>query len=68
MLEVLLKLTKAEAVSFRTALCLVLPVVLQVRENIVHEARNERNSFVLLIAAVHHVQKWCQDLVSEKMC
>lgn len=39
-----------------------LPVVLQVGENIVHETRDERNSFLLLVTAIHHVQKWCQDL------
>lgn len=34
----------------------------------VHEPRNEGNSFLLLITAVDHVQKWCQHLHVEKMC
>lgn len=43
-------------------------MVLQVRENIVHETRNERNSLLLLIAAVDHIQKRSQDLLIDETC
>lgn len=41
-------------------------MVLKVRENIVHETRNERDSLLLLIAAVDHIQKRSQDLFRDK--
>lgn len=45
-----------------------LPVVLKVRENIVHESRNERNGLLLLITAVDHIQKRSQDLCRHETC
>lgn len=45
-----------------------LLVVLQVGENVIHESRDQWNRFLLLVTAVHHVQKWCQDLWSKKVC
>lgn len=35
----------------------VCTVVLQVGEDVVHEARDERDGFLLFITAIHHVQK-----------
>jgi len=37
-------------------------VVLQVGEDVVHDARDEGNGFLLLITAVHHVQERRQNL------
>lgn len=34
-----------------------LPVVFQIGEDIIHEAGDERHSFLLLITAIHHIQK-----------
>lgn len=45
--------------------CKHLPVVLQVGEDVVHDAGNQRNGLLLLVAAVDHVQERCQDLSSE---
>lgn len=43
-------------------------MVLKVRENIVHEPRNERNGLLLLITAVDHIQKRSQDLCRHETC
>lgn len=40
-------------------------MILQIGENVVHETRNERHCFLLLVTAVHHIKKWCQDLHKE---
>lgn len=34
-----------------------LPMFYQIGKNIIHEAGDERNSFLLLITAIHHIPK-----------